>query len=1724
MAGLQSTIDGLNELKTLLGEIEQKYSDIEKASQTTGSGINEGAVDAAEKLAQQAASYKGIAEKSASQFSSGGSGSLGATLDPSLIEKSIAGARDLNREMTKIHKVIESINSKPLLEGLVIDPATGLSKIITDIKDINTLLGQPSTGTKLLSSMEAVQSKTEVTKEQFEDLVDLAVKFSNTIIKAGTSGNLAPTQLAELKAKGGVLSEISGAIAESGRGDHELNITQERLAVLKSGAIGSKIDEGQEVTRIQLTDNWAASLVNLKAALKGISDEDLEKTFDKIKETITSAAQALSGLDTTIESIDFEWNEKATEINAAYQARSGSGGVQHIGKESMGFNLQGDVTRAPAPRRTIKQSGQADILDSAALGRSSALYERITQEMDKYEKQLVDAGKASSDFSITLKSVDAVVSETGSSVEISAQYMKQFSDATAEAGKTAREFKVEGTTAAPDLAPIVPQTKLQSAMSLFQGTQAQTTAQQSLTKALQDTGLTLDNIAKSEKDSASGLTRITLASQTAGNASNRLTVILNKQGKVVQDLRTRYSGFFGSLQKNFSRVMRFALVSSVIYKGLNQLQQIPALLGDIDEATSRLSAISGRSLSEVNGYFNGIIQAARTFGVEATDALSGAEAALQAVGGKDQGKATALLTDSMLIAKVTGDSLAGSLDMLVAALSQYDLELDNGSKLIGKWIGLNRVYNVSMTQLARTYSVAGTQARDFIGTTDEAMDTFNGMITVLAKLTPMSSSQLGNFFKTTLTNFSSPTVESGLAGYGISIRDANHDLRNVQDVMEDIYNYTVKFQARSPDALANITRIWGGGGSKQATQLATLIQNWDQVDEATKASAMSAEQAAENYEEFITKLTDNLKVDFGELKLAVTEFFKAFGESEMIPQLRDIVQTLTGVVDKFAESPQAVAGFLSVVVGTIPKILLLNKAMLGLTPILQGVFSTISGLGIKSFADLKVAFQLLTGEILKNRMSIQSAGISIGAALLEGISSGAAGDTAGESIAQGLVTALLGIAGGTVFGVPGSMIGIAIADQINRAFAKELQFERSIEEELESAGELSEEFLMGMLKDKASPTEEDIAGLAINMGGLGKRENVHVQGLRETLTEDLIAGKEIDPTTYGILEDEVRATIEFYDLLIETNKIKQKELTDSMTESAEERAQKLQSDALSALSAQRQEGIREEYRAGSGGAQVDLAQEARRREYLTAYIGEDEDTAITGAEYKRLQANLTAAPDAAINVLDALGENAGMSYDDIVKTLTEAPEGSTEIFTDYVNRITEAKSEIEQLTAANKDATAEQAALNEMITDTAGILGKLKGASIVETGMDRDLTVPSPTKYDVTGEEYESQLKPAALKAQEEYLKLIYDANVEKFAAMGIDSWAAYHDAVINSIEAYPVILSDSMVMEEDLMSMFGGAGKDAMDAFNESIDEGMNIRRLKDVDPSQMAEIEAGNRYWTNYLANARGQTPEDYLAEEGQDMNLILGENNTFQKILTTNEAMNFTLQDILDTEKKQLEGMWNIPEGATFWVPLSSAFNQKGGSGGYPELPPIQDTRTGTGTGAEDPSDLIQRAPITENSIARLFEPYRVTMDLLTMTAKLMDMGSMDKTEEAILGKPVRPPKQIPGWSDVGAARFADKPGEASRKMDETPYNRTQINERLGKAGKGFDIGTLDSSFEKMSQQMTFNVVVPEPKEVIVEATINSNIMLDGRPIAAYVDRVMSRTLSKVIKNERYTMGVV
>ncbi len=111
------------------------------------------------------------------------------------------------------------------------------------------------------------------------------------------------------------------------------------------------------------------------------------------------------------------------------------------------------------------------------------------------------------------------------------------------------------------------------------------------------------------------------------------------------------------------------------------------------------------------------------------------------------------------------------------------------------------------------------------------------------------------------------------------------------------------------------------------------------------------------------------------------------------------------------------------------------------------------------------------------------------------------------------------------------------------------------------------------------------------------------------------------------------------------------------------------------------------------------------------------------------------------------------------------------------------------------------------------------------------------------------------------------------------------------------------------------------------------SLERLKDITPE---EFEQAKREilptWEARLATVPG------FEEQQELQNFFVGMDDTFMQMLGTETAISYTLQDILDVEKDQLEGMWNIPTGVTMRVPLQSLdlmrwMKGAGGAGGMP-----------------------------------------------------------------------------------------------------------------------------------------------------------------------------------------------
>lgn len=212
-----------------------------------------------------------------------------------------------------------------------------------------------------------------------------------------------------------------------------------------------------------------------------------------------------------------------------------------------------------------------------------------------------------------------------------------------------------------------------------------------------------------------------------------------------------------------------------------------------------------------------------------------------------------------------------------------------------------------------------------------------------------------------------------------------------------------------------------------------------------------------------------------------------------------------------------------------------------------------------------------------------------------------------------------------------------------------------------------------------------------------------------------------------------------------------------------------------------------------------------------------------------------------------------------------------------------------------------------------------------------------------------------------------------------------------------------TLVLEEEgrrkPVDVYGPAWQQALQNLQEEVKEqSFNLERLRDIKPEQFdVAMQTRLPHWERRLEAVPG------FEEEPEWQNFFVGQNDVGRRQLATQTAMQYTLQEILDAEKKQLEGMWNIPAGVTMRVPLQSLdlmrWMQEGGGEGAPG--------TGFPGGAgEVPPDLM--APV--NMSATNLDGSAIQLDgaatNLTGSANSLTQAAQEFGAKIYGGVPVEP----------------------------------------------------------------------------------------------------------------------
>ena len=320
----------------------------------------------------------------------------------------------------------------------------------------------------------------------------------------------------------------------------------------------------------------------------------------------------------------------------------------------------------------------------------------------------------------------------------------------------------------------------------------------------------------------------------------------------------------------------------------------------LDSALNEIYVVSDLSIDKVNELTGSFINMAAKTGMAIDDVTRAAVLFYQ------QG----LSTDEVLemtevtsqFAKVAGIDAADAADKLTAAVNGYCLSAEDASLVADKFNKVAAVSAADINELSTAFSKAAAQANQ----AGVSMDNYLAYIATMEEATREAPENIGTSLKTifsrmdqikTGNNTEDTTdindVETALKSVGVSLRDTQGQLRDLEDVFDELGPKWNQLDRNTQAYLGTII-----AGTRQQSRFVTLMQNWDRVLELAAESENSAGQQALMH----AKAMDSITSKTQQLTVAWQEFISNLGDNNII---KGAISTLTQLIKLFNTKPLA---------------------------------------------------------------------------------------------------------------------------------------------------------------------------------------------------------------------------------------------------------------------------------------------------------------------------------------------------------------------------------------------------------------------------------------------------------------------------------------------------------------------------------------------------------------------------------------------------------------------------------------------------------------------------------------------------------------------------------------------------------------------------------------------------------------------------------------------------
>ena len=364
------------------------------------------------------------------------------------------------------------------------------------------------------------------------------------------------------------------------------------------------------------------------------------------------------------------------------------------------------------------------------------------------------------------------------------------------------------------------------------------------------------------------------------------------------------SKILDELAVSMGNTIKWGLTSSIFNKLTGSVQKAWDYSKQLDSSLNDIRIVTGKSADEMERFAKTANSAAQNLGTSTKDFVNASLIYYQQ--GDNDAVAQAKAEVTLKAANVTGQSASEVSEQLTAVWNGYKVSAAETELYIDKLAAVAAATAADLEELSTGLSKVASAA-NLMGVD---IDQLNAQLATIVSVTRQAPESVGVALKTIFARMSD--IEAGLdsdttlgnytaqmAALGVNILDAQHKLRSMGDVIEEIGAKWSSYSREQQIALAQIM-----AGTRQYNNLLALFDNWDKYEDALLTSSTAAGTLNEQQEIYMESVEAHLKALATEAEETYDILFNEKLVNNFFTQLTDGLK----MVNIYLSSIQKVSG------------------------------------------------------------------------------------------------------------------------------------------------------------------------------------------------------------------------------------------------------------------------------------------------------------------------------------------------------------------------------------------------------------------------------------------------------------------------------------------------------------------------------------------------------------------------------------------------------------------------------------------------------------------------------------------------------------------------------------------------------------------------------------------------------------------------------------------------